>query len=71
MNKEYKISAQNPETAQIECYEVNGDIIIAEKQHILDGSYSTGVSIICYYKAEGSSLKKQQTLIVNENWNLY
>lgn len=71
LSKEYKISTKNPETAQIECYEVNEHIIIAEKLHILDGSYSTGVSIICYYKAEGSSLKKQQTLIVNENWSLY
>jgi len=71
LNKEYKISTKNPETAQIECYKVNGEIIIAEKLHILDGSYSTGVSIVCYYKAEGNSLKKQQTLIVNENWSLY
>lgn len=71
LKKEYKISTKNPETAQIECYEVNGEVIIAEKLHILDGSYSTGVSIICYYKAEESRLKKQQTLIVNENWSLY
>ncbi len=70
INKAYNLSADKTTYAEVEFYDVSGELIIMAKKHIIDSKWSVGVSYIYCHKCINGTYGMPEVKVVNENWNL-
>lgn len=64
----YNIPIDFVTTTETDCYEVDGDTVVAVKNMVRSGGNFTGITLIYYYRFTAGGSVKKEVKMVNENW---